>query len=135
MLGLSGFRLLTVSDAYGTAFAVLGGTLRPGIVLIRDLLEIDAHLRGVDVVVVGKGGFDDQTCTTRPGGCGAGRYAGRSAGGGGLGRRTLSDDRLGEAGIDAAYALTDLEADPAVCMTDATSLLGRIGARAASREV
>ena len=47
------------------------------------------------------------------------------------GHNTLSRHALHDAGIEAAYALTDLEPDPAVCMRDAAALLRRLGRRLA----
>jgi glycerate kinase len=47
------------------------------------------------------------------------------------GRLALSPDRLRAAGIEAAYALTDLESDLATCLSDAGPLLERLAARLA----
>lgn len=44
------------------------------------------------------------------------------------GRRALLPEALGRAGIRRAYALTDLEKDPAVCMAEAGPLLERLAA-------
>ena len=43
------------------ALACLGGTLRPGIDLVLDLLGADALLAGTDLVVTGEGRFDEQS--------------------------------------------------------------------------
>ncbi|MGW3365565.1 glycerate kinase, partial [Streptosporangium canum] len=42
------------------------------------------------------------------------------------GRRALGAEELNAAGITAAYALTDIEPDPAVCMSEAGPLLERL---------
>jgi glycerate kinase len=47
------------------------------------------------------------------------------------GRCRLSPVELKEAGISAAYALTDLEPDPARCMAEAAPLLRRLAHRVA----
>lgn len=118
------------------ALALLGATLRPGIALLLDLLDVDGHLRGVDLVVVGEGSLDEQTLRGKAP-VGVARAA-RAAGARVVavcGRRTLSDEQLRAAGIDAAYALTDLEPDPQVCIADAAVLLERLGALLAEREL
>lgn len=43
------------------ALAVLGATARPGIDLIMELLDFEAHLAGADVVITGEGRLDDQS--------------------------------------------------------------------------
>ena len=48
------------------------------------------------------------------------------------GRSLLAPAELRAAGILAAYALTDLEPDPARCMTEAGPLLERLAERVAS---
>jgi glycerate kinase len=47
------------------------------------------------------------------------------------GRCLLDGAELADAGIRAAYALTDLEPDPARCMADAAPLLQRLSKRIA----
>jgi glycerate kinase len=47
----------------------------------------------------------------------------------------LSPSELNGAGIHAAYALTDLEPDVTRCMTDAASLLERLGQTIARDEL
>ena len=48
------------------------------------------------------------------------------------GRRALDDAQLREVGIEAGYALTDVEPDPERCMTEAAPLLERLGERLAA---
>jgi glycerate kinase len=45
------------------------------------------------------------------------------------GHNTLSDGELRAAGFAGAYALTDIEPDPARCMREAGPLLERLAAR------
>jgi glycerate kinase len=47
------------------------------------------------------------------------------------GRCLLSAERLGEAGIAAAYPLSDLEPDPTRSMANAGQLVRQVGARIA----
>jgi len=47
------------------------------------------------------------------------------------GRNLLSANALRAYGIQAACALTDIEPDPAVCMSNAAALLNRLGRRIA----
>jgi glycerate kinase len=51
------------------------------------------------------------------------------------GRTTLSASDLKAAGIEAAYALTDIEPDPARCMAEAGPLLERLAARIAAERL
>jgi glycerate 2-kinase len=44
----------------------------------------------------------------------------------------LDDDRLRAAGIDAAYALTDIEPDRQRCLADGAALLEQIAERIAA---
>ena len=48
------------------------------------------------------------------------------------GRSLLSAEDVAASGITQVYALTDLEPDPAVCMTDAARLLRDLSARMAT---
>ncbi|MCV2490881.1 glycerate kinase [Geodermatophilus sp. YIM 151500] len=118
------------------ALAVLGATLRPGIDLLLELLDFAAHVRGTDLVVTGEGSLDEQTLHGKAP-VGVARRA-RAAGASVVavcGVRKLSDDRLLDAGIDAAYALADLEPDPARSMAGAAPLLEVVGARVAAERL
>ena len=110
------------------AVAVLGAELRPGIDLILDLVGLRDQLRGADLVVTGEGSLDAQSLAGKaPVGV---AEAARSAAVPVVavcGRNLLSRPELSAAGIDAVYALTDLEADVTRCMTDAGPLLERVG--------
>jgi glycerate kinase len=115
------------------ALAVLGARRRPGIALLLELLGFDAAVSGAALVVTGEGSLDHQTLSGK-----APAGVARAAAARGVpcvavsGRCRLSEAELAEAGIAAAYALTDLEPDPARCMTDAASLLRRAAHRLAA---
>jgi glycerate kinase len=118
------------------AMAVLGATLRPGIELLLDLLDFAAQVRHADLVVVGEGSLDAQTLHGKAP-VGVARMA-REAGAAVVavcGRNTLDERQLRGAGIDAAYALADLEPDADRSMTHAAELLERISADVAVRHL
>jgi glycerate 2-kinase len=114
------------------ALAVLGARLQPGIDLILDLVGFREALPGARLVICGEGSLDAQTLHGKaPAGVAA---AARSAGipvVAVAGRSLLSPAELEPAGILAAYALTDLEPDPARSMTEAGPLLERLAVRVA----
>jgi glycerate 2-kinase len=114
------------------AMAVLGATLQPGIELILELVGFPAALSGAGLVITGEGSLDRQTLHGKaPAGVAA---TARSAGipvVAVAGRSLLSPADLEAAGIQAAYALTDLEPDPDRCMTEAGPLLERLVAKVA----
>ncbi|MGW5721177.1 glycerate kinase [Amycolatopsis sp. NPDC003865] len=115
------------------AMAVLGARVRPGIELLLDLLGFDAALAGASLVVTGEGSLDEQTLAGK-----APAGVARAAAARGIpcvavsGRCRLSSVDLTAAGISAAYALTDLEPDPARCMAEAAPLLRRLAHRVAT---
>jgi glycerate kinase len=118
------------------AMAVLGATLRPGIELMLELLDFGAQARGADLVIVGEGSLDEQTLRGKAP-VGVARTA-RDADASVVavcGRRALTDARLRAAGIEAAYALTDIEPDPARCMTEAGALLEQLAGRLVARHL
>ncbi|WP_410586893.1 glycerate kinase [Amycolatopsis sp. lyj-23] len=114
------------------AMAVLGARLRPGIELLLELLGFDAALAGASLVITGEGSLDEQTLSGK-----APAGVARAAAARGIpciavsGRCRLTSGQLAEAGISAAYALTDLEPDPARCMAEAAPLLRRLARRVA----
>ena len=123
--------------AGGTAFGALGylgADLVPGADLVLDLIGFDAALAGAALVVTGEGSLDRQTLTGKAP-LGVARAAGRR----GVpvvavaGRVLLTGGELGAAGFAAAYALTDLEPDPAAALLRTADLLERVGARIAAR--
>lgn len=111
---------------YG-AMVALGARFRPGIEVMLDVLGFASALARATLVITGEGSLDEQTLHGKaPAGVAA---AARAAG---LevvavcGRLALPPEALGRAGIRRAYALTELEPDPAVCMAQAGPLLERV---------
>jgi glycerate kinase len=115
------------------AMAVLGARMRPGIELLLDLLGFDAASGAASLVVTGEGSLDAQTLSGK-----APAGVARAAAARGIpcvavsGRCLLSAPDLAAAGISAAYALTDLEPDPARCLAEAAPLLRRLAHRVAA---
>ncbi|GGL09376.1 glycerate kinase [Sphaerisporangium melleum] len=111
------------------ALAFLGARVRPGIGLLLDLLGFADRLAGARLVVTGEGSLDEQTLRGKAP-AGVAEAAGRA----GVpvvavcGRRTLTGEQLRAAGIQAAFALTDIEADVRRCMAEAGPLLERLAA-------
>lgn len=114
------------------AMAVLGARRRPGIELLLDLLGFDDALTGASLVITGEGSLDEQTLSGK-----APAGVARAAAAAGIpcvavsGRCRLSTVDLAGAGLSAAYALSDLEPDPARCMAEAAPLLRRLAHRVA----
>ncbi|MEV0592687.1 glycerate kinase [Nonomuraea cavernae] len=115
------------------ALAFLRADIRPGIDYLLDLLGFGELVQGARLVIVGEGSLDEQSLRGK-----APVGVAQAAAKAGVpvvavcGRRTLSDAELQVAGIKAAYALTDLEPDPARCMAEAGPLLERLAARLAA---
>jgi glycerate kinase len=111
---------------------LLNAKIRPGIELILELVDFDRRIVGADLVVTGEGSLDDQSLAGKAP-VGVARAAARS----GVpvvavaGRLQLSPQQLRQAGIEAAYALTDLEPDLNQCIANASPLLRRLGAHVA----
>jgi glycerate 2-kinase len=110
------------------ALAVLNAEIRPGIELILDLIDFDAKVAGADLVVTGEGSLDEQSLAGK-----APVGVARAAAKAGVpviavaGRLQLSQQRLQEAGISAAYPLSALEPDPARSIANASTLLRQLG--------
>ncbi len=102
--------------------------------LVLGLIGFDAALAGAGLVVTGEGSLDRQTLTGKAP-LGVARAAARR----GVpvvavaGRVLLTGPELAAAGFTIAYALTDLEPDPAIAMSRTADLLKRVGARIAAR--
>ena len=118
------------------AMAVLGAELEPGIGLILDLVRFDDHLPGADLVVTGEGSLDEQTLHGKaPAGVAA------AAAKAGIpvvtvsGRLQLDRAQLRAAGIEAAYALTDIEPDVQRCQAEAGPLLERLATNLARERI
>jgi glycerate kinase len=114
------------------ALAVLHAEARPGIDLLLELTGFHGQLSGARLVITGEGSLDSQTLHGKaPAGVAA---AARRAGVPVVavaGRNLLSPTELRDAGVSAAYALLDIEPDPAVCMTDSARLLHTLASRIA----
>ncbi|MGW1377014.1 glycerate kinase [Streptomyces sp. NPDC002446] len=110
---------------YG-ALVGLDAEFRPGIEVMLDVLGFAPALARATFVITGEGSLDEQTLHGKaPAGVAA---AARAAGLDVVavcGRLQLPQEALGRAGIQRAYALTDLESDPARCMAEAGPLLER----------
>ncbi|MFG2530491.1 glycerate kinase [Streptomyces sp. NPDC048516] len=110
---------------YG-ALVGLDAAFRPGIDVMLDVLGFAPALAKATFVITGEGSLDAQTLHGKaPAGVAA---AARAAGLDVVavcGRLQLPREALGAAGIRRAYALTDLEPDPARCMAEAGPLLER----------
>ena len=118
------------------ALALLGASLQPGIELVLDLVGFRQRLDGVDLVVTGEGSLDEQTLHGKAvaGVAAAARSAGIPVVAV-CGSNQLDSARLREAGISAAYALTDLEPDVRRCIADPVPLLRRLGERIATEHL
>ncbi|HEX2313270.1 MAG TPA: glycerate kinase, partial [Thermomonospora sp.] len=109
------------------AMAFLGATVRPGIDFLLDLVGFADRVAGARLVITGEGSLDRQSLRGK-----APVGVARAAAGHGIpvvavaGRRALTGEQLRRARIQAAYALTDLEPDPARCMRHAAPLLERL---------
>lgn len=110
---------------YG-ALVGLDAAFRPGIDVMLDVLGFAPALARATFVITGEGSLDEQTLHGKaPAGVAA---AARAAGIDVVavcGRLQLSQEALSGAGIQRAYALTDLESDPARSMAEAGPLLER----------
>ncbi|MGP3954949.1 glycerate kinase [Nonomuraea sp. 3N208] len=115
------------------ALAFLHADIRPGIDYLLGLLGFGTHVEGARLVVTGEGSLDEQSLRGK-----APIGVAQAAAKAGVpvvavcGRRTLSDEELKAAGIEAAYALTDLEPDLDRCIAEAGPLLERLAARIAA---
>ncbi|WP_406483742.1 glycerate kinase [Streptomyces platensis] len=121
--------------AGGIGFGALVGldaAFRPGIDVMLDVLGFAPALAQATFVITGEGSLDAQTLHGKaPAGVAA---AARAAGLDVVavcGRLQLPQEALAAAGIRRAYALTDLEPDPARCMAEAGPLLERAAERLA----
>jgi glycerate kinase len=114
------------------AMAVLDGELEPGIDLILDLVRFADHLPGARLVITGEGSLDEQTLHGKaPAGVAAAAAAVGVPVVAVAGRLALAPERLRAAGIDAAYALTDIEPDVARCLAEAGPLLEQLATKLA----
>ncbi|MER5649176.1 glycerate kinase [Streptosporangium sp. NPDC002524] len=118
------------------ALAFLAADFRPGIDYLLELLGFRERLEGARLVVTGEGSLDEQTLRGKaPAGVASAAAKAGVPVVAVCGRRSLGDEELNAAGITAAYALTDIEPDPAVCMSQAGPLLERLARRVAERHL
>ena len=114
------------------ALALLNAQIEPGIGLVLDLIDFDRRIVDADLVVAGEGSLDEQSLAGK-----APIGVANAAAKAGVpvvavaGRLQLSPPQLHEAGISAAYALTDIEPDLDRCIANADSLLRQLGAQIA----
>ncbi|MEV6769235.1 glycerate kinase [Nocardia sp. NPDC051030] len=121
--------------AGGVGFAALtylGARIRPGIELILEQLDFDRMLAGARMVITGEGSLDEQTLHGKAP-IGVARAAIRAEVPviAASGQRLLTRSMLRRFGIEDAFALTDIESDPEVCIAEAGPLLERLAVRIA----
>ncbi|RAJ69220.1 glycerate kinase [Streptomyces sp. Amel2xB2] len=120
---------------YG-ALVGLNAAFRPGIDVLLEVLGFADALGRADLVITGEGSLDEQTLHGKaPAGVAA---AARKAGKPVLavcGRLALDNKALKGAGIERAYALTDLEKDEARCRAQAGPLLEQLAERLAQERL
>lgn len=115
-----------------TALAVLSATIRPGIEIMLEQLDFDKLLAGARLVITGEGSLDKQTLHGKAP-MGVARAAARAE----VpvvaisGQRQVTRDVLRRFGFEDAYALTDIEPDPEVCMARGGELLEQLAAQIA----
>ncbi|MEU5048742.1 glycerate kinase [Streptomyces sp. NPDC021096] len=114
---------------YG-ALAGLGAAFRPGIEVMLEVLGFAAALEDADLVITGEGSLDEQTLYGKAP-VGVARAARGTRVVAVCGRLALGGAALAGAGIERAYALGDLEPDPARCMAEAGPLVERLAERIA----
>ncbi|MCM2576702.1 glycerate kinase [Streptomyces meridianus] len=118
------------------ALVGLGASFRPGIEVLLEVLGFAEALERADLVITGEGSLDEQTLHGKaPAGVAAAARDRRKRVVAVCGRLALARRALYGAGIERAYALTDLEPDPAVCMKNAGPLLERLGERLAAEQL
>ncbi|WP_082506850.1 glycerate kinase [Arthrobacter sp. Leaf337] len=110
------------------AIAVLAARVEPGVTVVGRMVDLDKKIEGATLVITGEGSLDEQSLGGKAP-LGVSRAAARA----GVpviavcGRTTLSDWTLKAAGFNRTFALTDIEPDPAICMSNAGPLLETVG--------
>ncbi|WP_308402751.1 glycerate kinase [Streptomyces sp. AC550_RSS872] len=111
----------------GYGALLLGARFRPGIEVMLDVLGFGPALERADLVITGEGSLDEQTLHGKaPAGVAAAARARGIEVVAVCGRLALTPAALGHAGIRRAYALSELEPDPAKSMAQAGPLLERV---------
>jgi glycerate kinase len=109
------------------ALAFLRAEVRPGIGYLLELLEFDGQVEGARLVVTGEGSIDEQSLRGKaPVGVAAAAAKHGVPVVAVCGRRSIGDAELQSAGIEAVYALTDIEPDVQRCIAEAGPLLERV---------
>jgi glycerate 2-kinase len=115
------------------ALAFLEAKIRPGIGYLLDLVDFDRHVEGARLVITGEGSIDGQTLRGKaPVGVAAAAAKHGVPVVAVCGRRSVGDEELRAVGIEAAYALTDVEPDVRRCMAEAGPLLERLAGQIAA---
>ncbi|MEU2235741.1 MULTISPECIES: glycerate kinase [Streptomyces] len=108
----------------GYGALILGASFRPGIELMLEVLGFAPALERATLVITGEGSLDEQTLHGKaPAGVAAAARAAGKEVVAVCGRLALPPEALGAAGIRRAYALAELEPDPAKSMANAGPLL------------
>lgn len=119
--------------AGGTGFglmAVLGATPRSGIDVVLELVDLSRHLADADLVITGEGPLDEQTLHGKaPMGVANAAQAQGVPVHAVAGQNFLTAEELRTAGIDRAFALTDVETNLDRCRTDANRLVAGLANR------
>ncbi|MPV38755.1 glycerate kinase [Georgenia subflava] len=114
----------------GYACLLIGAERRAGVEVVLDLTGFDRRLDGVDLVITGEGSLDRQSLHGKtPVGVAEAAATHAVPTVAVCGRTTLDADELTGAGIEAVYALTDVEPDVARCIAEAGPLLERLAER------
>ncbi|MCK1797215.1 glycerate kinase [Streptomyces sp. XM4193] len=125
--------------AGGIGYAALVGleaAFRPGIEVLMDVLDFDAALARADLVITGEGSMDAQTLHGKaPAGVAAAARAANKRVVAVCGRLAIEEEAVRAAGIEAVYALSELEPDPARSMAQAGPLLERAAAALAAEQL
>jgi glycerate kinase len=117
------------------ALAVFGAVARSGIDLILELTRFDQAVKGAALVVTGEGALDEQSLAGKvPIGVSRAVHASDPSVPvvAVVGQSLLDHNELREAGLDAAYSLSDLEPDLERCMASAAALLRRVSTQIAA---
>ncbi|MFD1212296.1 glycerate kinase [Arthrobacter sp. GCM10027362] len=114
------------------ALAVLDARRSRGIDVVMDMVQLKPRIEGATLVITGEGSLDLQSLEGKaPMGVAAVAAAAGVPVVAVCGRTLLASSQLEAAGFVRTYALTDLEADPAVCMSRAAALLEETGRKMA----
>ncbi|WP_301127918.1 glycerate kinase [Streptomyces cacaoi] len=122
--------------AGGIGFGALVGlkaSFRPGIEILMEELGVEAAIARASLVVTGEGSLDEQTLHGKAP-AGVASAAGRADKPvvAVCGRLAIGKKELRAAGIQQAYALTELEPDVERCIAEAGPLLERVGEQLAA---